>query len=126
MNLFDLRYKIEKSWTRESSFCPEEWSETNPAIGQCAVSSLLLHEILKLNGHKYCFQLIKCKVNDRLHYYNEINGVPFDITWKQFPTGAIITDIEDCEEAELIDRKWKIDCFLALKDSFNELKFSKT
>lgn len=39
---------IRKSWSRETCY-PEDqdrWSETNPAIGQCAVTALLVQDIL--------------------------------------------------------------------------------
>ena len=36
---------LSKAWSRETSYNPETWSEDNPALGQCAVSCILLKRI---------------------------------------------------------------------------------
>lgn len=124
MNLFEIRYHIEQSWSKQSTYCPEYWNEQNPAFGQCAVSSLLLHTILKTERQLFC-RLLKCKVNNNPHYFNEINGIAFDLTWRQFNAGTKVTDIEECREEELLDTPWKIDCYQALKNKYYQIQFSR-
>ena len=44
--LAELEAAIRASWSRETSDDPDEWTEENPARGQCAVTSLLVRELL--------------------------------------------------------------------------------
>lgn len=74
---------IEKSWTRWTSADPEQWEERNPAWGQCAVTTMVLHALF--GG------AIKRGMVGRIsHYWNEINGEDIDLTKKQFAEGSVI------------------------------------
>jgi hypothetical protein len=44
--LSELESAIRKSWGRDTSDDPDEWSESNPARGQCAVTAMLVRELL--------------------------------------------------------------------------------
>ena len=59
---------LEKSWTAETSYSPEEWSVNNPAYGQCAVTALVLQDYL--GG-----EILKCDVIGFAdsHFFNQID-----------------------------------------------------
>lgn len=84
MKLEDLEKALEKSWSKETCY-PElrdEWSPDNPALGQCAVTSLVVQDYF---GGK----LLYCK--HQHHYWNKISsGEEVDFTRDQFPEGAKI------------------------------------
>ena len=44
--LEETQAAIRAAWGPDTSDDPEEWSELNPARGQCAVTALLVHELL--------------------------------------------------------------------------------
>lgn len=46
VTLTGLEAAIRAAWGRETSDDPDEWSEENPARGQCAVTALLVRELL--------------------------------------------------------------------------------
>jgi hypothetical protein len=76
----DLFAKIEKGWSKETSFLPDDWTTDNPSWGQCAVSSLIVQE--HLGG-----ELMKCRIvgKEYIHYYNVLpDGTIVDLTKKQF------------------------------------------
>lgn len=88
MNISRFLKFLQKSWFPETSKTPEKWSEENPAIGQCAVTALVVQdyfggeivwaEVVLLNGEKVS------------HYFNLIDGEEIDLTRSQFPVGSII------------------------------------
>ena len=81
VNLTELKKAIEVSWSAETSFVPDEWSEDNPARGQCAVTALIVQDYF---GGK----IRKCDVvgGADSHFFNELpNGEIVDLTRIQFP-----------------------------------------
>ena len=44
MNLLDLEKALKKSWCKETSYCPNEWNELNPSLGQCAITALIVND----------------------------------------------------------------------------------
>ena len=46
VTLDELEQAIRAAWGRETSDDPDDWSETNTARGQCAVTALLVRELL--------------------------------------------------------------------------------
>ena len=88
MNLDRLKKVLLKSWSKETSYFPIEWSELNPSFGQCAVTALIVNdyfggdivwsEALLPNGEKIS------------HFFNRINDEEIDLTRSQFPKGTIV------------------------------------
>jgi hypothetical protein len=71
MNLFE-------AWCKETSASPDSWSEQNPALGQCAISALVVQDLL--GG-----ELLRTIVNGESHYWNRLpNGQEVDTTRQQF------------------------------------------
>lgn len=65
---------IQEAWCRETSSDPNNWTPENPAYGQCAVTALVVQDLL---GGK----LMRGVINGVSHYWNVIS-VNTDQTWK--------------------------------------------
>jgi hypothetical protein len=76
---------LEASWSQETSQDPARWSPSNPSWGQCAVTALVLQDVL--GG-----ELLRCSlVNGGTHYWNRLpSGAEVDLTRGQFPDGLAI------------------------------------
>lgn len=71
--------KLNEAWCKETSADPEHWSPENPALGHCAVSSLIIQDLL--GG-----DLLRTKINGISHYCNQLpSGQKLDVTREQFP-----------------------------------------
>lgn len=67
-----------EAWSKETSSDPENWTPDNPALGQCAVSALIIQDIL--GG-----DLLWMKINGESHYWNRLPiGTQVDLTIQQF------------------------------------------
>lgn len=76
--MVDLYYQIRRSWGADTS-ASDAWSEANPALGQCAVTALVIQD--HLGG-----VLLRCTVGGVSHYWNQLFvGVEVDLTFEQFP-----------------------------------------
>lgn len=68
------------SWGKDTAYRKDvdNWSENNPALGQCAITALLFNE---LYGGK-----IYSGVSDTgvVHYWNRRFGIKYDFTKQQF------------------------------------------
>ena len=58
----------------------------NPALGQCNVTALLIHEM-------YGGELLKTLLPGSDHYYNRVNGERIDLTSSQFDKPIVYADI---------------------------------
>ena len=78
----------------------KDWSEDNPSYGQCAVTALLMQDII--GGEIY-----ECKVNNKRHYVNVgTEGGLFDYTSAQFGEGQIVyTDMKPRTRQSLLKCK---------------------
>ena len=79
----DIISAVQESWSSYTAFNSEDWSESNPARGQCVVSSMVIQDIL--GG-----TLQKVKVyydgQKESHYRNILpDGSLLDITRSQYP-----------------------------------------
>ena len=73
-----LTKALEKSWRRETSYDPSNWSNENPAWGQCAVTAAIVQEFL--GGI-----LLSGEINGIEHYWNLLpGGRELDLTKRQF------------------------------------------
>jgi hypothetical protein len=84
MEIALLERIIKKSWDKDTCYPPlaYEWNAQNPALGQCAVTALVVQDYL--GG-----ELLYCKHNH--HYWNRLlDKNEIDFTKEQFPKGTII------------------------------------
>ena len=44
MNLIELENVLQRSWSKETSYCPDEWNEGSPSLGQCAITALIVND----------------------------------------------------------------------------------
>lgn len=75
VNLFEA---IRSSWSYVTTFprCRDKWHKDNPALGQCAVTALLLQELL--GG-------VILHNRQNYHYWNKLDdGREIDMTLEQF------------------------------------------
>ena len=69
-----------RAWDYDTSADPTNWKEDNPAWGQCAVTALIIQDLL--GG-----ELLRGLVNGVSHYWNRLpNGQEIDLTIQQFNT----------------------------------------
>jgi hypothetical protein len=72
---------IQEAWSADTSMA-DDWTPENPAKGQCAVTALVVQDLL---GGK----LLRAVVEGESHYFNQLpDGSWLDLTWSQFPEGA--------------------------------------
>src|SRR5579872_6656141 len=84
-----LEAVIRASWSRETSDDPDEWTEENPARGQCAVTSLLVRELL--GGEILVANVLRDGVRVERHALNLLpSGVAIDVTREQFRAGELL------------------------------------
>ena len=65
---------LRKSWSLASA---RQWTEENPAAGQCNVTALLVYEL-------FGGELLKTPLPAGDHFYNQIAGCRYDFTDSQF------------------------------------------
>lgn len=109
--IIEIRERLEKAWSIETTFCPESYRWNDKAWGQCAVSSLLIHSLL---GGIIMRGVAKFKSIETLHYWNRIDGLDIDLTWRQFPAGTTLSLIEEVKEEEMLWNKWFEERYLNL------------
>ena len=94
-----LEAAIRASWSVETCDPTDvpSWTPANPSLGQCAVTALVVHDLL--GG-----ELLEAEVQhpdgsrQGFHYWNRLAGVDIDLTRAQFTSG------EHVQEPHLIDR----------------------
>jgi len=84
--LRELETAISEAWSRETSDDPDEWSEANRARGQCAVTALLVRELL--GGDIFVANVLRDGVRVDRHAWNRLSsGLVLDLTRGQFTQG---------------------------------------
>lgn len=86
----ELEAALNKSWRKESSSDPENWTPENPAWGQCAVTALIVNDYL--GGDIVWTNASLPDGREISHYFNKIDGVEKDLTRVQFPEGTRIPE----------------------------------
>jgi len=90
MNLIEFKKVLQKSWSKETSYCPDDWSNSNSALGQCAVSALVVNDYF---GGDIVWADALLPTGQKIsHYFNFIDGKVVDLTRSQFPEGSIIPE----------------------------------
>lgn len=85
---------IRDSWCRETSATPHLWENTNPSLGQCAVTALLIQDLVGGNIFKCTIPAFGSHYWNRL-YQNYGQSVDIDLTRRQFPKGIVIEPDEE-------------------------------
>jgi len=67
---------IHRSWCAATS-SDVNWTPSNPALGQCAVTALVLQDY-------YGGDLVRVPVHKSSHYWNRLDGCDIDLTEGQF------------------------------------------
>ena len=88
----DVQRALRKSWSLVTA---SQWTEDNPAAGQCNVTSLLIHDL-------FGGDLLKTPLPAGDHFYNRIGGKRYDFTASQFDQPIaymdLATDRADAEQ----------------------------
>lgn len=69
--------ELEGAWCAATSANPLNWTEDNPALGQCAVTALIVQDY-------FGGILVRAENEGVSHYWNRIGGVEIDLTRSQF------------------------------------------
>ena len=84
-----------KHWSHKTSYS-DDWSAKFPSKGQCAISSLMVHELL--GG-----DIARIQLSPRnSHYFNVIDGNIYDITSDQFETKLNYEKYKIIDSSELL------------------------
>ncbi|MGO8905188.1 MAG: hypothetical protein ACLQMH_06125 [Solirubrobacteraceae bacterium] len=84
-----LSQALRAAWESDTTADPERWSCGNPAWGQCAVTALIVQDLL--GG-----QLLRCDGPSGSHYWNRLpDGTELDLTRDQFHSGLRPRNIEE-------------------------------
>lgn len=76
---------FQECWRRETSYEPAKWSPENPTHGQCAITALVVQDLL--GG-----DLLRAKVNGAEHYWNRLpDSSELDLTRDQFGSAPTAT-----------------------------------
>ncbi len=90
ISLRDFETIVPLVWTKETCYEPwqKDWSQNNPAKGQCFVTVKLFQEFL---GGK----IIKAKDSNNIsHYWNLLDDIEHDFTKSQYPANEIFSNKE--------------------------------
>ncbi len=81
-NIKELKTALHHSWTQETSSSPDEWSEDNPARGQCVASALVMQDYL--GGDLLRYEVTGSSIHET-HYCNLLDdGTIVDTTGSQY------------------------------------------
>jgi len=84
--LDETQAAIRAAWGRDTSDDPDDWSELNPARGQCAVTALLVRELL--GGEILVANVLLDDRRVERHAWNRLpSGLTLDLTREQFVNG---------------------------------------
>lgn len=105
----ELETAIEGSWDASTSADPDNWDDDNPAYGQCAVTALVVQELM--GGDIVWRDAViddPAEKDDYFdeddhvsHYFNEIDGETIDLTRQQFPDETRYIEDQDAVDAKL-------------------------
>ena len=86
VTLQETEAAIRAAWGRDTSDDADEWSEENPARGQCAVTALLVRELL--GGEILVANVLRDGRRVERHAWNRLDsGLTVDLTREQFTNG---------------------------------------
>jgi len=77
-----LLMALAASWSKQTSSTPKEWTESNPARGQCMVSSLIIQDYL--GGDLGRFLVTSDGFNEKHHFNQLTDHAILDSTHSQY------------------------------------------
>lgn len=86
MDIHEIINTLRVSWSAETAFEASAWTPDNPARGQCAVSSLLVQDLL---GGEIVRFAAEYKGEQEKHFANSVDGALIDVTRSQYGTEAV-------------------------------------
>lgn len=116
MNYFKFKKKLRKAWCKETAYHKDahNWSLENPALGQCAISSLLFNEYF--GGEIFS----GVSENGIWHYWNK-KYVIIDLTKSQFKEKLKFKNIRKWDRDELLKTGDVLERYTLLKNRFLSL-----
>jgi CTP synthase (UTP-ammonia lyase) len=84
---------LQNSWSQQTS---TKWTQRNPASGQCSVTALVVQD-------RFGGGLLKTRIGDAWHFYNEIDGDIHDFTSQQFERPPTYGHLPATRDEALID-----------------------
>jgi hypothetical protein len=104
----EVQRTLRKAWSLSTA---SQWTASNPAAGQCNVTSLLIHDL-------FGGELLKTPLPAGDHFYNRIEGTRYDFTSSQFDQPIAYADLPAIRaDAELGATR---DQLAALRAAFQE------
>lgn len=83
-----LQRVLREAWASDTTSDPRGWTPTNPAWGQCAVTALIVQDLL--GG-----ELLRAPLEDGSHYWNRLpDGTELDLTREQFGRAYVPMAVE--------------------------------
>ncbi|HSU19611.1 hypothetical protein [Bradyrhizobium sp. WSM1417] len=79
----EVQSALRKAWSLATA---SQWTASNPAGGQCNVTSLLVHEL-------FGGELLRTPLPAGDHFYNRIKGQRYDFTASQFDQPIAYMDL---------------------------------
>lgn len=116
-SISELEAVLRDSWSSATSADPDNWSRSNKAWGQCAVTACLVQEyfggeLLRVTA------FLSDSENSIGHYFNRLpNGETVDLTSSQFPPGTTFSD-----PPEIRDRAYVLDPRFTTRKRYQYLK----
>ncbi len=105
----ELETAIEDAWTASTSANPSGWDEDNPSYGQCAVTALLVQDMM--GGDIIWRDAVIEDAGEKSeyfdegehisHYFNEADDEEIDLTRQQFPDATDYQTDPDAVEDKL-------------------------
>jgi hypothetical protein len=89
-SLADIERVIRSCWSEQTCDPVDEWSAENPARGQCAVTALVVQDLL--GGELLLAEVLYADGSRQgVHYWNRlVGGVEVDLTRDQFSATEIV------------------------------------
>ena len=78
-----IRSALASSWSSQTAI---QWKPENPALGQCNVTVLLIEEL-------FGGLILKTRLQEGYHFYNEIDHHRYDFTDSQFTSQIEYDDL---------------------------------
>lgn len=116
-----LEEALKSSWIKETSNQPEKWTSANPALGQCAVTALIVNDLfggLIIRGEF---------ANKESHYWNLVDKEVIDLTRDQYQKDELSFEALGVRSREyLLKDKNTKKRYELLKNNLNAIKEATT
>ena len=125
MDIQLITSRLRRCWSAETAYPGTRWTGDNPARGQCAVSSLLVQDLL---GGELVRFMVEYRGKQEKHFANSVGGVLIDTTRGQYGTeGVFVESVPNLEEfsdlrAKLLSDENTAHRYYLLKERFTSIK----